>query len=147
MDTTEEFNGTYFFKGLTNLTAGELFFFVFLEEAQKQLGTDDIAALALIILGQPTQSTRGKPAQATPGTSILSENLRRWLKFRVNRWPTLTNQSIRHLRFSYVTNLGAFAGRWIPILGVIFIMNEVLRIGFNALNTYNRIARGSDRIW
>jgi len=78
IDTTEELNGTYFYKGLTNLSAGELFFFIFLEEAQKQLGTGDVVALALIILGQPTQSTRGKPAGATPGTSILSENLRRW---------------------------------------------------------------------
>nr|WP_310617193.1 hypothetical protein [Pantoea cypripedii] len=147
MDTTEQLNGTYFYKGLTNLTAGELFFFVFLEEAQKQLGAGDVVALALIILGQPTQSTRGKPAGATPGTSILSENLRRWLKFRVNRWPTLTNESIRHLRFSYVTNLGAFAGRWIPILGIAFVMNDVARIGFNTLNTYNQIAREGDRIW
>ncbi|MBP2198596.1 STM2901 family protein [Pantoea cypripedii] len=147
MDTTEQLNGTCFYKGLTNLTAGELFFFVFLEEAQKQLGAGDVVALALIILGQPTQSTRGKPAGATPGTSILSENLRRWLKFRVNRWPTLTNESIRHLRFSYVTNLGAFAGRWIPILGIAFVMNDVARIGFNTLNTYNQIAREGDRIW
>ncbi|QGY30068.1 STM2901 family protein [Pantoea cypripedii] len=147
MDTTEQLNGTYFYKGLTNLTAGELFFFVFLEEAQKQLGAGDVVALALIILGQPTQSTRGKPAGATPGTSILSENLRRWLKFRVNRWPTLTNESIRHLRFSYVTNLGAFAGRWIPVLGIAFMMNDVARIGFNTLNTYNQIAREGDRLW
>ena len=147
MDTVEELNGTYFYKGLINLTPGELFFFVFLDEAQKQLGTGDIVALALIILGQPTQSTRAKPAGATPGTSILSENLRRWLKFRVNRWPTLTNESIRHLRFSYVTNLGAFAGRWIPILGIAFVMNDVMRIGFNTLNTYNLIARKDDRIW
>lgn len=39
MDTTEQLDGTYFYKGLTNLSAGELFFFVFLEEAQKQPGT------------------------------------------------------------------------------------------------------------
>jgi len=146
MDTTEELNGTYFYKGLSNLSAGELFFFVFLEEAQKRLGVSDVVALALIILGQPTQSTRGKPAGATAGTSILSENLRRWLKFRVNRWPTLTNESIRHLRFSYVTNLGAFAGRWIPILGIGFVMNDVAQIGFNSLVTYNRIAREDDRL-
>lgn len=147
MDTTEELNGTYFYKGLTNLTPGELLFFIFLEEAQKQLGVDDVVALAFIILGQPTQNTRGKPAGATPGTSILSENLRRWLKFRVNRWPTLTNESIRHLKFSYVTNLGAFAGRWIPILGIAFVMNDVSRIGYNTLCTYNRIARDDDKIW
>ncbi|WP_029686133.1 STM2901 family protein [Tatumella saanichensis] len=147
MDTVEELNGTYFYKGLTNLTPGELFFFIFLEEAQKRLGASDIMALALIILGQPTQSTRGKPVGATLGTSILSENLRRWLKFRVNRWPTLTNESIKNLRFSYVNNLGAFTGRWIPILGIAFVMNDVLQIGFRTVSAYNRIARKDDRIW
>lgn len=30
MDTTEQLNGTYFYKGLHNLSAGELFFWVFL---------------------------------------------------------------------------------------------------------------------
>ncbi|MBT0723297.1 hypothetical protein HH682_02325 [Rosenbergiella sp. S61] len=147
MDTVEELNGTYFYNGLINLTPGELFFFIFLEQAQKQLGASDIMALALIILGQPTQTTRRKPAGATPGTSILSENLRRWLKFRVNRWPTLTNESIKDLRFSYVNNLGAFAGRWIPILGIAFVMNDVLQIGFRTVSAYNRIARKDDRIW
>ncbi len=32
MDTIEQLNGTYFYKGLHNLSAGELFFWVFLDE-------------------------------------------------------------------------------------------------------------------
>lgn len=147
MDTIEQLHGTYFYNGLSNLTARELFFFVFLEEAHKQFGVADISALALIILGQPTQSTRGKPVGATKGTSILSENLRRWLKYRIPRWPTLTTESIRHLRFSYVTNLGAFAGRWIPILGIVFVMNDVYQISFKTVCTYNRIVRKGDKVW
>lgn len=104
-----------------NLTAEELFFWVFLEEAQKQLGVNDVIALALFILGQPIKSTRAKPRGATKGTSILSENLRRWINIETRmQLPTLTNGSIRRRKFSYVTNLGAFAGRWIPILGITF---------------------------
>ena len=71
------------------------FFLYFLEEVQKQLGVDDVSALALIILGQPLQTTRAKPVGTTKGTSILSANLCVWLKFRVNRWPTLTTERIK----------------------------------------------------
>ena len=147
MDTVEELGNTYFYKGMFNLTAGELFFFIFLEEAQKQLGVKDVAVLALIILGQPTQNTRGKPDNTTKGTSILSENLRGWLKIRVSRWPTLTTESIKRLKFSYVNNLGAFVGRWIPILGIVFIMNDVMQIAWKATRNFNLIAREGDKLW
>lgn len=147
MDTVEELRGTYFYKGMFNLTAGELFFFVFLDEAQKQLGVEDLATLALIILGQPTQTTRAKPAGTTKGTSILSANLRVWLKIRVHRWPTLTTESIKGLRFSYVNNLGAFAGRWIPILGIGFIMNDVVQVAWKTTHSYNLIAKEGDKLW
>ncbi|TCV98683.1 STM2901 family protein [Biostraticola tofi] len=147
MDTVEELGGTYFYKGMHNLTAGELFFFVFLDNAQKQLGVEDIATLALIILGQPTQTTRAKPAGTTKGTSILSTNLRVWLKIRVHRWPTLTTESIIQLRFSYVNNLGAFAGRWIPILGIGFIMNDVAQIAWKTTHNYNLIVNKGDKLW
>lgn len=148
MDTTEQLNGTYFYKGMHNLTAGELFFWVFLEEAQKQLGVNDVIALALFILGQPIKSTRAKPRGATKGTSILSENLRRWINIETRmQLPTLTNGSIRRRKFSYVTNLGAFAGRWIPILGITFLLNDVATIGWKATTTYNHIARKEDKFW
>jgi len=147
MDTVEELKGTYFYKGMFNLSAGELFFFVFLDEAKKQLGVEDVATLALIILGQPTQTTRAKPAGTTKGTSILSANLRVWLKIRVHRWPTLTTESIKGLRFSYVNNLGAFAGRWIPILGIGFLMNDVVQIAWKTTQSYNLIAKEGDKLW
>lgn len=148
MDTTEQLNGTYFYKGLHNLSAGELFFWVFLDEAQRQLNVDDVIALALFILGQPTKTTRGKPAGATKGTSFLSQNLRRWINIEVGmQLPTLTNGSIKRRKFSYVTNLGAFTGRWIPILGIMFIMNDVMTIAWRATNTFNRIASEEDKLW
>ncbi|WP_241647878.1 STM2901 family protein [Rosenbergiella metrosideri] len=147
MDTVEELKGTYFFNGMINLNAGELFFYIFLEEAQKKLGAEDIIALALIILGQPLQTTRAKPAGATKGTSVLSANLRILLKIKVNRWPTLTTESIKKMRFSYVNNLGAFAGRWIPVLGIGFIMNDVTQIAWKTTQRYNLIAKEGDRLW
>lgn len=148
MDTTEQLNGTYFYKGMHNLSAGELFFWVFLDEAQQQFNVADVAALALFILGQPSKTTRAKPAGATKGTSILSQNLRRWIDIEVGmQLPTLTNGSIKRRKFSYVTNLGAFAGRWIPVLGIMFLMNDVVTIGWKATSTYNLIAREGDRLW
>ncbi len=32
MDTVEELNGTYFYKGARNISAGELFFWIFLDK-------------------------------------------------------------------------------------------------------------------
>ena len=73
----------------------EKFFLYFFEEAQKKLGAEDIIALAMITLGQPLQTTRAKPVGATKGTSVLSANLWIWLNIKVNRWPTLTTESIK----------------------------------------------------
>ncbi|HIG0274378.1 TPA: STM2901 family protein, partial [Klebsiella aerogenes] len=63
------------------------------------------------------------------------------------RLPTLTNQSIRNLRWSYVTNLGAFVGRWIPILGIIYLTGDVIYVSIKATTKYISIARGDDKLW
>jgi len=89
MDTTEQTSG-YYFDGLSNISAGELYFWVFLDEAGKQLGVTDLAGLAMFILGQPIMSTRAKPMGTTKGTSPLSYYLRQWLTTEVKQWRTLT---------------------------------------------------------
>lgn len=61
MDTIEELNGTYFYRGFANLSAGELLFWIFLDETSEQFGVNDYMTLGLILLGQPTIATRGKP--------------------------------------------------------------------------------------
>ncbi|WP_343551685.1 STM2901 family protein [Pantoea sp.] len=147
MDTVEEISGTYFFNGMSNLSATELYFWVLLDEAGKQLGTDDLVTLALIILGQPIKGTRGKPAGATKGTSYLSSYLRQWLRVEVKNWPTLTTGSIKRRKFSYVNNLGAFVGRWIPILGIVILAYDVSAISYKTTARYNLIARGNDKLW
>ena len=35
MDTVEELNGTYFYKGIDNISAGELFFWLFLDKTNE----------------------------------------------------------------------------------------------------------------
>lgn len=146
MDTTEQVNG-YYFNGLANLGPGELYFWVFLDEASKQLEVQDLAGLAIFILGQPMMSTRAKPNGATTGTSPLSYYLRQWLKQEVDHWPTLTTGSIKRLQFSYVTNLGAFVGRWIPFIGVAVLANDITQIVWKTTSRYNTIAKESDRLW
>lgn len=146
MDTTEQTSG-YYFNGLSNLSPGELFFWVFLDETGKQVGITDFANLALIVLGQPMKATRAKPLGATPGTSILSYHLRQWLNIEVKQWPTLTNGSIRRLKFSHVTNLGAFVGRWIPFVGWVILADDVATIACKTTNRFNTIANEKDRLW
>lgn len=146
MDTTEQING-YYFDGLSNLSAGELYFWVFLDEAGKQFGVADLAGLAMFILGQPIMITRAKPMGTTKGTPPLSYYLRQWLKTEVKQWPTLTTGSIKRLKFSYVSNLGAFVGRWIPFLGVIVMASDISQIVWKSTNRYNSIANEKDRLW
>ncbi|WP_310606427.1 STM2901 family protein [Buttiauxella brennerae] len=146
MDTTEQVNG-YYFSGLSNITASELFFWVFLDETGRQVGAEDFTALALIVLGQPMRATRAKPIGATKGTSTLSYYLRQWLTTEVDQWPTLTNGSISRLKFSYVTNLGAFVGRWLPFVGWAILAEDVAIIAYKATNRYNLLVKESDRLW
>jgi len=148
MDTVEELNGTYFYKGVFNLSAGELFFWIFLDAVHEQFGVSDIVAAVGVILGQPTRPTRGKFAGATKGTSIVSETSRRYLNIELPfRLPTFTNASLRTLKPKFVNNLGAFVGRTVPVLGWAVCASDIAIIAFMATTNYNRIARGNDKIW
>lgn len=147
MDTVEELNGTYFYRGFSNLSSGELLFWIFLDTTAEHFGVDDFLTIGLILLGQPSIDTRAKPGTATKGTSPLSSQLRHFLDMKTRRLPTLTTGSIKRLKFSYVTNLGAFVGRWIPILGIVIIAADVSTIAYKATNKYNTIARGNDKLW
>lgn len=77
MDTVEELNGTYFYSGTSNLSAGELFFWIMIDETSEYFGIKDIAAVTAIYSGSNTLTVTGKFAGATPGKSVaslLSEN-------------------------------------------------------------------------
>jgi len=148
MDTTEELNGTYFYKGMTNLSAGELFFWIFVEKIDEQYGIHDLVAVSSIILGLPLLKTRTKPGAATKGTSIASKMSRRYLDIHLPfRLPTITNKSIQLLKPMYVNNLGAFVGRTVPVVGWVLLANDFSQITYKTVVTYNRIARGDDKVW
>ncbi|MFT4270837.1 MAG: hypothetical protein QM578_07495 [Pantoea sp.] len=151
MDTTEQLNGTYFYKGLDNLTAQELLFWVFVEETEQQLGVQDIIGVASIILGSNIIAVPGKPKTATPGTSPASLFFRKHLSFnfKTRVLPTLTKKSfsLRGIRFFWVKNLGAFVGRAVPVLGWVILSRDVSLISFRTMNHYNAIARPEDKIW
>ncbi|EKM0375313.1 hypothetical protein PTT41_000931 [Cronobacter turicensis] len=149
MDTVEELNGTYFYKGISNISAGELFFWIMLDEINDYFGNiGDLLTTSLILLGQPILKTRGKPRGATPGTSIASAAGRRWLNIELPRpLPTFTNASIKTLRPMITRNLGAFVGRTIPVVGWVLLAKDFATITFNVMNKYKKIARGNDKIW
>ncbi|EOL9003769.1 STM2901 family protein [Cronobacter turicensis] len=149
MDTVEELNGTYFYKGISNISAGELFFWIMLDEINDYFGNiGDLLTISLILLGQPILKTRGKPRGATPGTTIASAAGRRWLNIELPRpLPTFTNASIKTLRPMMTRNLGAFVGRTIPVVGWVLLAKDFATITFNVMNKYKKIARGNDKIW
>lgn len=149
MDTVEELNGTYFYKGISNISAGELFFWILLDEIGEQMGgIGDLGTVALILLGQPVLSTRQKMRTATVGTSVASVYARRYLDVTLPfQLPTFTNKSIKTLKPMMVNNLGAFVGRTIPVIGWVLLANDVATIVYKATSHYNKIARGKDKIW
>lgn len=69
MDTVEELNGTYFYKGYTQLTPQQLWWLINVDALREHLGIS-VADAVLIASGQPWLPTRQKPGTATPGTSI-----------------------------------------------------------------------------
>lgn len=151
MDTLEELNGTYYFNGLSNLSAYELLFWVMVDETERQLGVKDIIGVASIILGDNSIDVPGKPNTATRGTSHASIFFRKHLsyKFQKRILPTLTKKSfsLRGLKIFWVNNLGAFVGRTVPLLGWVILAVDVSMIGYHTVSRFNTIVRPEDKIW
>ncbi|MFE8100423.1 hypothetical protein RBA71_02860 [Brenneria goodwinii] len=148
MDTVEELNGAYFYNGMSNLSASELFFWIFIEKIDEQFDIQDLMTVSCIVLGLPLLKTRTKPGAATKGTSIASRMSRRYLDVHLPlRLPTLTNKSIKLLKPMWVNNLGAFVGRTVPVVGWVLLANDFANITFKTVVSYNRIARGDDKVW
>jgi len=148
VDTVEELNGTYFYKGICNISSGELFFWIFLDKIDEQFGgVEDIVAMSCIILGLPIIKTRGKPWGTTAGTSIASIYAREYININLPiQLPTLTNASLNVLKPMWVNNLGAFVGRTIPLIGWFLIASDFVQIVYKTVATYNKIAHEKDRV-
>lgn len=148
MDTVEELNGTYFYNGSSNLSAGELFFWVMIDETLDHFGINDIAAVTAIYLGSNSLTVAGKFAGATPGTSVASTYSRQI--FRGKMMPVSLPTWIGfppNVKRIMTQRLGTFVGRTIPVVGWVILAVDVSTIIYNTLTKYNTIAHPSDRIW
>jgi hypothetical protein len=148
MDSVEELNGTYFYDGSSNLSAGELFFWIMIDETLDHFGISDIAAVAAIYLGSNNITVAGKLAGATPGTSVASIYSRRLFRGRMMpvRLPTWIGYP-PHAKKIMTQRLGTFVGRTIPLAGWVVLAGDVAMISYKSVNKYNIIAHPSDRIW
>ncbi|MDF7662198.1 hypothetical protein PUG81_24825 [Erwiniaceae bacterium L1_54_6] len=146
MDTAEQING-YFFKGMWNLSPGELAFWILVDEAEKQLTGIDIVTFATIVGGFIFIHVPGKPITATRGRSLLSLGLRRLITYRLNcRWRSLTWKTLINGQWARTTSLGGLIGRWLPWLGVARTRYDVSVISYKTINHYNLMVRPEDRI-
>lgn len=146
MDTVEQLNG-YFYKGMLNLSAGELAFWITVDEAEKQLGVKDLYALASIIGGINFIPVPGKPRTATAGTSPLSLTLRKIITYKLStRWKSPTWKTMLGGGWAKTTSLGGLIGRWIPWVGVAITAYDATMITFNSIRHYNLIAKPGDRL-
>ena len=148
MDSVEELNGTYFYDGSSNLSAGELFFWIMIDETLDHFGISDIAAVTAIYLGSNSITVAGKLAGATPGTSVASIYSRRLFRGRMMpvRLPTWIGYP-PHAKRVMTQRLGTFVGRTIPLVGWVVLAGDVMIISYKSINKYNMIAHPSDRIW
>lgn len=148
MDSVEELNGTYFYDGSSNLSAGELFFWIMIDETLDHFGIADVAAVTAIYLGSNSVTVAGKLAGATPGTSVASIYSRSLFRGRMMpvRLPTWIGYP-PHAKRIMTQRLGTFVGRTIPLVGWVVLAGDVTVISYKALNKYNTLVHPSDRIW
>lgn len=150
MDTFEELNGTYFYHGHTNVSAGELFNLIFLENFADSFGLD-VASAAIILIGQPYIPVSGKLAAGhnTPGTSIasiVSRKILRDTRFPFGWRPLTPVGKLRSLKMVPTNKVATFVGRYIPYVGYATALVVVQQIMSKTRTQYNLIARPKDRI-
>lgn len=150
MDTTEEINGTYWYHGHANVTAGELFDLIFIEQLADSLGIST-EATALVLLGQPFIPVKGKLSVATntPGTSvasILCRQLLRGARFPFGLRLKAPMGKFSKLKMVPTNQIATFIGRWIPFVGHAQLLVMLFVVTRNTRNKYNLIARPKDRI-
>ena len=152
MDTTEQLNGTYFYGGLANLTAGELFFWIMIDvTAEHFTGAKDVIAAAAVYSGQNTIRVTGKFGKATPGTSYASTYSRKLLKGHMLPFqlPTWIQNPANPFKIKRVMTykLATFVGRTIPAIGWLVLAADVAQISYKSMVCYNRIVSEEDKVW
>ncbi|HGM6324357.1 TPA: STM2901 family protein [Serratia marcescens] len=144
MDTVEELNGTYFYKGYTQLTPQQLWWLITVDALREHLGIS-VADAVLIALGQPwlpTRQSRGPLHQARQSPrDCRGKPLPKGI-----RLPTLVGETPQRLHISDVNNWGKFIGRNVPWLGYALSAWTIYAIGRDVKDRFNLIARPADRI-
>ncbi len=150
MDTTEETNGTYYYHGHANVTPGELFDLIFIEQLADGLEMTT-EAVSMILIGQPYIPVSGKLSRETntPGTSVASIVSRKLLgdaRFPFGLRPSAPMGKLSKLKMVPTTKIATFIGRWIPFVGYAELIITVQLVSKRTRDKYNLIARPSDRI-
>ncbi|MBR8305019.1 STM2901 family protein [Burkholderia cenocepacia] len=142
-------NNTYAFGAHRDLTPMELFFLVFIDETCNELGVDDVAAVVAIVAGQNWMPTRAKPFGTTSGTSVASISSRKYLNYDLKKkiLPTLTNASVKRLKFILVRNIGVFVGRAVPVVGWVIAAKDVTMISIRSVSRYNALVKPEDKVF
>ncbi|AOJ63941.1 hypothetical protein WL76_09155 [Burkholderia ubonensis] len=140
---------TYHYGSHRELTPQELFFLIAIDETCKQLGVEDVGAVAAILAGQNWIPTRAKFAGATKNTSLASIGSRALLNYNIKYQilPTLTNASVKQMKFFFVRNIGTFVGRAIPVVGWAVAAHDVYAIATNSVARFNRLVNREDRLF
>lgn len=150
MDTTEEINGTYFYHGHANVTPGELFDMIFIEQLADALGMTT-EAVSMVMIGQPFIPVSGKLSAATntPGTSVASMISRKLLgdaRFPFGLRPGAPMGKLSKLKMVPTNKIATFLGRWVPFVGYAELIITVQLVAKRTREKYNLIARPKDRI-
>ncbi|QVN12843.1 STM2901 family protein [Burkholderia sp. LAS2] len=142
-------NNTYAVGTHRDLTPMELFFLIFIDETCKELGVDDVAAVVAIVAGQNWMPTRAKPFGTTPGNSVASILSRKYLDYDLKKkiLPTLTNASVKRLKFILVRNIGVFVGRAVPVVGWVIAAKDVTMISIRSVSRYNALVKPEDKVF
>jgi hypothetical protein len=119
---------------------------ILIDQAAKQFGIKDIAALGAAISGAPILSTRGKFANATKGTSVASKYLSKIPGEFPVRVPTITGYPKviggEGMKIAMTKIIGRFAGRMVPIIGWGVLTYDVGMTLYNTQVEYNKIVGG-----
>lgn len=143
------------YRGFTNLSPGELFFWVSVDVVSKHFvglvtSTVNLAAAAMLLAGDNNIYVPGKLGGATYGTSRASLWCRKYIKnFTLSRpVPTLVGgPNPFKVKIRTTNNLAAAIGRTIPVVGWVIVGSDIGLIMWKAVNKYNNIVKKEDRIW
>jgi hypothetical protein len=129
----------YHYNSLHNLSPQELFLWVFMDQTTEQIGADNMTAVFNLLAGLPVLQTKGNSSSTVGARQLLNYKIK-------TRLPALTKESIDELKLRFTTNLAAFVGRTVPVVGWVILAHDVMRIAAKTVSKYNALASAEDQI-